>query len=661
VAAAVNESSRLRVSIVGVVVIALFSALFVRLWFLQVGSGRSAAQQIVQNTVRTVAIDPLRGRILDDQGRVLADNRIVNAITMNRTVTAAQRKKYVALLASLLHTTVKKLNASIDDVRVSPVKPAIVAEDVPQDVSMYVSEHNDQMPGLNAEQLAVREYPHGQLGAQVVGWVGQITATELKARKKLGYDAGDIVGRAGVESSYETLLRGKPGHEDIEVDPAGKPVNIVKVVPATPGDDIKLAIDLDTEYAAEVALQQAITSDRLLQDKSNTAGFSTYPATQGSVLVMDADTGAVVASASNPSYNPDIVSNHLTDAIWASLNPKDPTAPQPMQNINVQHPYATGSTFKLFTAISALDAHDRYTGQVIDDTGKLRIGDRYFTNEGGGIANGPVDLAKALTVSSDVYFYGIGYDFWKQYQDKLNSMPKNTSPDAVTVGLQIQTTARAFGFGSVTGIALPGEQRGRVPDPKFRVALNKNGSALSRIWYPGDNVNFGVGQGDFLATPLQLANGYATYMNDGHRLVPRIATAALKAGDKTVDEAYPVISNATVSIDASYRAAIDQGLTGVVQSAHPKGTAYDAFQGFPFSQIPVRGKTGTAQVEKKSDTSVFVAMTTINGHNYVIVALIEQGGFGASVAAPVVRRVIENMAGLPYFFPVQAVPNASVN
>lgn len=653
-----NESSRMRISIVGVVVLALFSTLLVRLWFLQVASGKSFAAAVETNTLRRVPIDPVRGRILDAQGAVLADNRIVTAITLDRDVTPAEKRHDLSVLVPLLGLPAATIEKNLADLRVSPLKPAVAARDVSPEATVYVREHEDELPGVHAVQLAEREYPQGGLASQLLGWTGEITGEDLKQPAFEHYKPGDVIGKAGVERSYEWILHGKPGYQEVEVDAAGNRGRVVREVPPVPGMDLKLTIDLGTQTAAEQALQQGMDSVRTMQDKATREKFEKFKAPAGAVVLLDADTGAVVAMASNPGFDPNELARGVLPERFAQLAPKDYSLPQPLENKVIAKPYATGSTFKLFTSLAALQSGLRTPNTWINDHGFVKIGNMVFQNAGRR-SNGRVNLSKALTVSSDVYFYEIGGEFWDQYKAALRAAPENTPADAITAGLQLQTTAREFGFGSKTGIALAGEQPGRVPDPAFRVNFNKNNpDASSRIWYPGDNVNFAVGQGDFVATPLQLAEGYATYANGGNRLVPRVAAEALDPLGRH-NEIFKPKSLGTVRIEPAWRTAIDAGLHGAV--ADPAGTAYQAFLGWPFDQIPLEGKTGTAQVQGKQDTSVFVGMATIGGKRYVAASFVEEAGFGSSVSAPIVRRVLEHVAGIPAYVPVQAFPDQGVD
>jgi penicillin-binding protein 2 len=277
-------------------------------------------------------------------------------------------------------------------------------------------------------------------------------------------------------------------------------------------------------------------------------------------------------------------------------------------------------------------------GQWINDPGFIIIGaDKQKLTDANGEVPGPVDLSRALTVSSDVYFYGIGNDFWNIW----NANDKNR-------GNGIQTTAREFGFGAKTGVELD-ESQGRVPDEQWKQSfaklLYKNDKAKlleNSQWFPGDNVNLAVGQGDLVATPLQLADAYAAFANGGDLLHPHVAQTVTTAQGAIV-ERFGRKTVRHIAFDPGTYSAMMNGFLGAVNN--PKGTAYDAFKGFP-SLIPVAGKTGTAQVNGKGDTSLFAGFFPANNPKYVVAAVIEQAGFGSEVAAPVVRRVMEQLAGL---------------
>jgi len=634
------EGSRVRVSIVGVVVLALFCALFARLWYLQVAGGTTLATAANANRVRTVTEPAPRGRILDAKGRVLADNRVANVVTIDRRLEPAARKKVVAALAPLLATTVEEINQRLDDARVSPYTPVPVGVDVPIDTLAYIGEHKADFPGVEAEPRAVRRYPAGSLAAHVLGYVGEINEEERATQPDGSYQLGDEIGKSGVEQSYEEDLRGKSGKERLEVDVQGRVLDTLGTTKAVPGNDVQLTLDLDIQNAAEAALAEAMTSVRLEQNEAIRDRFETYAATAGSVIVLDAKTGSVVAMASNPTYDPNAFADGIPTEKYEAYN--DPASYYPLLNRAIQGQYAAGSTFKLVTALAGLGTGQITPGTTVNDKGCIDL-----NVEGGKFCNardkahGTVALAEALTVSSDIYFYEIGRAFWGQF---YRGEP---------TGYAIQDEARLLGFGDPTGIALSGEASGRVPDEAWTKAFNEDNpdpksKAENSIWKPGNNIQLAVGQGDFLATPLQLASSYQTVANGGTVFTPRLASQVLGIDGALVREVAPT-SKTMVPLPDGARDAILAGLRGAVRDEG--GTASSVFAGFPFDLVDVAGKTGTAEVQDKQDTSVFVAITppdpAPDQPQYVVVALIEEGGFGADTAAPVVRRVIEALSGLP--------------
>jgi penicillin-binding protein 2 len=277
----------------------------------------------------------------------------------------------------------------------------------------------------------------------------------------------------------------------------------------------------------------------------------------------------------------------------------------------------------------------RSIGDYYNDVGKVTIGDSTFHNAKDE-QFGPVNLQQALTVSSDAYFYTVGNDFWNVWNSGARAR-----------GLGIQTEARALGFGAPTGVELD-EAQGRVPDPAWKSAYahaNYKSKKLQKdnsLWYPGDNILSAVGQGDVVATPLQLANAYAAFANGGTLWQPHIEERVVDAGGRLVSTT-PKHAIRRLALDPTVSATIMAGLQGSV--ALPDGTATAAFQGFDLSRFPIAGKTGTAQVAGKGDTSLFAAIFTANGKQYVAVAVVEQAGFGAQTAAPIVRNIIESMTG----------------
>jgi len=643
----VTDGSRVRLGIVAVVVVALFSALFTRLWFLQVVQTSDVAAAVQTNSVRTVVLPAPRGRILDRNGVVLADNDVVNAITVRRNITPAQRTLVVGRLAEVLQTPAATIEKRLDDPRVSPYTPVPVATNVPFDQLAYVKEHQHDFPGVDAVPLAVRRYK--PIAAQLLGYVGEINGDELKAHKGQGYTLGDTIGKSGVEQAFEPYLRGTPGYEKLEVDNRGRVQRVIAHKDPVPGDDVWLTIDANVQALAEESLNQAMVADRAFQDPAfKTQGFRTFAAPAGSFVMLDATNGSVVAMASLPTYDPNAFVNGIPTATWQWLN--DPANHYPLTNRAIQGLYAPGSTFKPITATAMLQDGFRSPDTPFDDTGSLKLPDRTFFNDQHA-RYGTVTLPRALTVSSDVYFYTVGLHFWQLFHAG--------SPE----GSVLQQVARAYGFGSPTGVALGGEARGRVPDAAWKKAFNASNpdpvsKAQNSVWNPGDDILLAVGQGDLLVTPLQLASAYATVADNGTRFVPQVVAKVTDPQGHVVKTFAPE-QKQPVALPPGAHDAIMQGLTGVVSD--PKGTAYSAFQGFPLAQYPVAGKTGTAQVNGKSTTSVFAAITLPDTPQFVAVSFVEEAGYGAAVSAPIVRRVLDGVyhtapQPLP---PVQVIPPAN--
>ncbi len=633
-----TDNSRVRVTIVGVIVVALFGALIARLWFLEVGSGTTFEVRAEQRAARVLQTESPRGQILDAAGKPLVTNRVVWSLTMDRRVPGRTRVAVFGRLAELLggRNTPTSLEKRFSDPRQSPLRPALLVVNTPEAARITILEHRESFPGVAVNQQTVRAYPDGQLAAQVLGYVGDVNSDELK--KLHGYVSGDEIGRAGIESAYESVLRGKPRRDKYQVDPSGQPVgDPVQTSPGTVGDNVQLSIDAGVQKVAEASLAQAVVEARSRQDKSVKTHYATFAAPAGAVVALDAHTGGVVAMASYPTYHPSEFIGGITQDEWNKLN--DPNGYYPLTNRATQGLYAPGSTFKLVTSVAANTYGVYPWGQWFHDPGYIVIGaDKQRLQDANGEVPGNVDLQRAITVSSDVYFYNVGDSFWNIW---------NAGDKAAGDG--IQTTARELGFGSKTGIELD-ESQGRVPDAAWKAKFAKilyphdaTKQQQNSQWFPGDNVNLAVGQGDLVVTPLQLADAYAAFANGGDLLQPHVAEAVQDAKGKIVERIGTKVVR-HINFDPGTYAAMMRGFQGVVNSSSPKGTAYDAFKG---ALISVAGKTGTAQVNGKGDTSLFVGMVPADNPQYVVVAVVEQAGFGSEVAAPVARQVMEQLMHVP--------------
>jgi penicillin-binding protein 2 len=641
-----SDNSRVRISIVGVVIVALFGALVVRLWFLQMGPEQDLKVQAVVRSTRVVQTESPRGRILDRNGTVLAQDRIAWAVTIDRDLDAKTRVRVIGQLAELLGPpyTSDALQSQYDSPRQSPLKPAVVALDVDQERRLAILEHRENYPGVRVQQLTVRQYPFVRwdgshnLAAQVLGYTGAVPDEEAEALAKKGYQATDTLGRAGIEAAYESELRGKPRRETVEIDPTGRQVGApIDVEEGSVGKDVQLTLDANIQQVAEKALQDGITQAQQLQNHDVEERYEKLKAPAGAVVVLDVNDGSVVAMASYPSYDPTQFVGGISTANFEWLT--DAANNYPLVNRATQGQYAPGSTFKLVSSVAMTRYNVRGAGQWIEDDGSVEIGNQIFRNAGSE-PNGSVDLQRALTVSSDVYFYTAGNDFWNIFD---NGDAQN--------GLGIQQVAREFGFGAPTGIELD-ESKGRVPDPDWKKryadenytderARQENGT-----WWPGDNVNLAVGQGDTLVTPLQLASAYAAFANpNGALFTPHIGMDVKDPSSGKVVRAIAPKEVRRIAIDPYARGQMLQGFVGAVND--DRGTATASFDGFPMAQVPLAGKTGTAQVANKGDTSWFTSFFPANNPRYAVVAVVEEGGFGAQTAAPIARNVIEALNGLP--------------
>ena len=636
------DNPRLRLGIVGVVGISLFAALFARLWFLQVMASPEYQVAAKANQQRTVVEPAPRGRILDRNGFVLVDNRISIVVTLDRQALEPleddERDRVVARLSEELGRyghpmTTESIENRLTDVRFSPYTPVPISEDVPEELAVYLSEHLDEFEDAVAvESRAVRSYPYGRLASHILGYVGPINDEEyedlLAAGNGEGYQLDDEIGKAGVERTFEADLRGTPGERVLEVDAEGRPIRELSSKPPIPGDDIVLTIDANIQGLAEQALEEELERARNRRVRGNNAPNA---APAGSAVVLDPRDGSVIAMASFPDFEPAQFTNGIDSLEWSALN--DPASFYPLNNRAIQGQYSPGSTFKLITAFAGLRTGAIAPESTLHDTGVYRVencsGESCTFRNAGSRPYGNVDLRRALTVSSDVYFYKLGDRFWAERG---------------TFGDPIQEAARAFGMGVDSLVPLPGEQAGLVPTAEHRRRRHEeNPTAFPNPdWRTGDNVNLAIGQGDMLVTPLQLTNAYATLVNGGTVYAPKIVSRVQAPADgrliRTVENR--VISN--VELPPQIRQPIIDGLIGAVN--HEEGTAYGTFQGFP-AGFTVAGKTGTAEVSGlRADTALFVGIGPMENPQYVVTAVLEESGFGGVAAAPLVRRILEPLA-----------------
>jgi penicillin-binding protein 2 len=585
-----------RVAILGGVALLFFAVIFFRLWFLQVLSGDTYRAEANNNRVRAIKIEAPRGEIVDREGRVLVENRVGVAVKISPKRlpdTHAERRDVYERLARVLDMRPRRIERRVERQLVQvPYSSATVKQDVEPDVLAYLLEHAADFPGVEPERVYLREYPTGEAGAHLFGHTGEINAEELEQDEYSDVTLGDRIGKGGIEEQYDRFLRGMNGATRVQVDAMGVlRGNPLDVDQPQQGRQVRLALDLDVQQAGQASLLGR----------------------RGAFVAMNVNSGEVLALGSGPSFDPNIFSRPLSPSTFARLESED--AGTPLFNRAIQGGYPTGSTFKLITAVAALEGGLITPDDVIVDGGSITIGDQEFSNAGD-VAHGAVALRQALSVSSDVYFYLLGKE-----------------ADAVGDGNLIQRWARRLGLGSPTGIDLPGEAAGVVPTRAWRNALHRNDPEV-RPWSVGDNVNTSIGQGDLLASPLQMAVAYAALANDGKVLRPRLGLRIEDASGRPLQELAGSVAR-RVKIDPANRQAVLEGLHSAAND--PGGTSTAVFEGFP---VEVAGKTGTAETTSGIDQSWYVALAPYPNPRYVVVSTIEGGGFGAESAAPAARQIL---------------------
>jgi penicillin-binding protein 2 len=595
-----------RVALIGGVALAAFAVIFFRLWYLQVLSGDKYRAEANNNQVREIKVQAPRGNIVDRQGRVLVDNRTGLAVKVTPgklpSDSGEQRKEY-RRLGRILGMRPKRIQRAVAlEFKALPFSAATVKQDVSLPVVSYLLEHQDSFPGVTVERVFLRQYPHHEIGAHLFGTVGEVTKEELKDPRYRGVSLGDRVGQAGIESQYDRYLRGKNGASRVQVDASGNLKGELSVRQPQQGRQLRLSIDLDVQKAGQEAL----------------AGGTG----RGAFVVMNVQNGQVVALGSQPSFDPNLFSKVIKASDYKRLS--DPNNGAPLTDRAIQGGYPTGSTFKLITATAALEGGLITPDTVEYDPGSLRVGGVTFHNAGGAV-NGAIALRKALTVSSDVFFYKLGLE--------ANSAGN---------GNLLQTWAHRYGIGRDTGIDLPNELPGTLPTPAWRNRLFKK-HLTDRPWSPGDNINLAVGQGDLRADPLQMAVAYAALANGGRVLAPRVGMRIEDSSGRALQE-LQAPAERRLHIKPEFRQAILDGLRG--GASQPGGTSASVFKGFP---IPVAGKTGTAQKGLgRPDQSWYIALAPYPSIKYVVAVTDEAGGFGADTAAPMARRILATLFGVKH-------------
>jgi penicillin-binding protein 2 len=636
-----------RAAILGVLALVLFGVIFFRLWYLQILSGDQYLQQANANRLRELPTPAPRGEIVDHEGKPLVTNRVANAVQIEPSElpeSARARREVYDGLGRVLGMSPSRIAALVGKgYSEAHYAPVTIKTDAGPAALTILSERQSEFPGVVQQPVWLRSYPDGEMAAQVLGYVGQVSETELKRSAFHGVQPGTVVGQAGLEYRYDTYLRGKPGAQRFEVNAAGQP-EPTSIAPVSPqaGYNLKLTLDGSLQRASEQALREGISS----------AQASGKPATSGAFVAMDPLNGEIYAIGSYPSFNPSIFAKPLTQAEYRALTGATSSgeggeAPAPLTNRATEGLYPTGSSFKPITAMAALEGGFLSPEEGLGGGQCIDVGGENFCNAGHA-DYGAVGLVEALKVSSDTYFFEVG--------ERANSHNE-----------AIQHMAHLLGIGEPTHIDLPSEIEGVVPNAKWREAMNalqvrcehrhpRGGCGyVSEVkpWTVGENMDLAVGQGSLQTSPLQMATAYSTLVNsflnngDGWKVRPHLgleidgSNGALvqRLSDPAVRPVHLSSTNLDLVFEGIHKAASEAG-----------GTSADVWSGWDQEAHPVYGKTGTAEVAGKLEQSWYMCYVADSHRPIVIAVTVPQGGFGAETAAPIARLIASSWFGQPKHF-----------
>jgi penicillin-binding protein 2 len=635
----VSPQLALRVAVMGAIALVMFGVIFFRLWYLQVLTGEQYVQQANANRLRPLPIPAPRGEILDRDGQPIVISRTTNAVQIVPSALPPRgmpRRRLYDRLGRLLGMSPRHIQALVKAGETSlPYAPVTIKNAAGPRALTVLAERKNDYPGVTQQPVAIRDYPFGEMAAHVIGHVGRISEEELKLRAFKGVTQNSVVGQEGVEFYYDRYLRGKSGEQRVEVNSAGEAVpSREPVTEPKAGYDLKLTLDMGLQREGEKALQAGI----------GLANANGNPAPAGAFVALDPRSGQVLAMGSYPSFDPNKFARPLTEAEYETLegmNHKVPFEPSPLQNRAVSGGYPTGSTFKPITAMASLEAGVLDPGAALGAGSCIHVSTEQFCNAGHA-DYGALDLVNALRVSSDTYFFEVG---------ELDNPHGNV----------IQEKARELGIGKKTGIDLPEELTGTVPDRRWRAEVGAQeracearrhvpscGISDGRPWSVGDDMHLAVGQGDLVTSPLQLAVAYSTlanaYINQGEGTVvtPHLGLEIDDSQGGLV-RTLGAAPKRHVHLNYSDLSLVMEGIHDA--TSQPGGTSADVWSGWDQAQHPVYGKTGTAERANQADQSWYMCYIGDPTRPIVIAVTIEQGGFGDQAAAPAARLMASEWFG----------------
>ncbi len=585
-----------RLDILTVVLVLIFVALFSRLGYLQVVKGPEYQRLAEGNRTRQVNSVAPRGDFYDRNGVVMVTSRpgfAVSILPGNKPTPPAVIAQTAAILGMDPNEIVDRLAKNK-----SAFEPVRLKIDVGQHIVAAIEERRSELPGVVVEILPVRSYVHNQMGVHVFGYVSEITENELATMGDQGYRAADLIGQSGLERKYDRFIKGIDGGSQIEVDVAGRMVQVLAKKEPIPGNNLVLTIDYRLQKAAEEALDEQL---RYLQQQGGRR-----KAQAGAVVVLNPQNGEVLAMASRPAFDPNQFIGGISTKNWKAIN-ENPF--HPMDNRAIAGEYPPGSTFKIVTGTAALELKKITPEERIFDSGQHWL---VAKGNAAGEALGWINFHQALSMSDNVYFYELG-----------NRLGIDS----------LERYARLFGLGSYTGIDLPGESDGLVANRKYK-ELN-----YKEDWYLAETFDAAIGQGFQLATPLQMAVLMGEIANGGHRWRPHVVGKILSSKGELV-KVMPVEEVGRIDISPETLKLVRDGLRGVSEAG---GTGAGVFANFP---VPVAGKTGTAENPHGDDHGWFVAYGPFSDPRITVAVIIEQGGYGSTSAGPVARKILETAFNL---------------
>lgn len=592
-----------RVGVAVFFVLACFGALAFRLWYLQVVRYEGLAARADQNRIAIVPIPPRRGDIYDRNGVVLARNYRDYTLTITPAEVEGDLDEMLARLGQLVYLSTsdrRRFHAGVN--QSGRYAPVLLRNSLSEYEASWFAAHAFKFPGVALSARWVREYPQGETAAHVIGYVGRISESdmaELEEENKAGnYRGSNTIGKKGLERTWEETLHGRTGIEEVEITARGRPVRTLSRVEPEPGANLILSLDIGLQKVAE----------------------EQFEGRRGALVAIEPSTGEVLAFVSAPSFDPNLFIDGIDVENWRRLNE---SPDHPLINRPLFGTYPIGSTYKPFVGLAALEMGKRTAGQRMPDPGYFELGGQRFRNAGGA-AYGMTDMHRAIVVSSDTYFFSLGPEIGV---DALHDFSKQ------------------FGFGQLTGIDLGGERRGILPSTEWKRKAYKKSE--QQRWYAGESVSIAVGQGYNSFTLLQLAQATAVLANTGTYMKPHLVRIVQDmqtgAANRTVNEPSYTIPLKPENLDVIRKAMVD-----VLRS----GTARRAFAG---ASYVAAGKTGTAQVyslrgakynasaidERLRDHALFMAYAPVDNPKIALALIVENGGWGATVAAPIARSVFD--------------------